>query len=532
MYVDLRSAEDGQLFEADICIIGAGPAGITIARAMAHARFDVCLVESGGFEPDAEVQSLAGGIMPTHPHHLLEIGRNRQFGGSTNSWSGACAPMSACDFAPRPFIDLDGWPYARPALDPYYRQAQRLFEIGPFDYEPSTWADDGFRPLDLDPEKLETRLWQLSPRTNFGRNHREELGRSAHITVLLHATATEIRANDAATLVEGVEIRSLNGRQALVRSRITILACGAIDNARLLLLSRQRCPQGLGNHQDQVGRYFMQHPHIAAASLRFRGSKAWLRDYKDVRHGDLWLRARIGLSEAVMARERVMNPVASLVNRFITDSLTHTQSIGYVTLKRVLLDVQHGRMPANISHGIVTILKDVRGIAIGFLRHLRDQNGAVYVMGEQYPNPESRVTLSMDRDRLGQEKARVDWRLLPIDKHSIRVLIDVIRQDFARLGIAEIVPDEWLTIDDETWPQSLAGGHHHMGTTRMGDDPASSVVDAEARVHGIANLYAAGSSIFPTVGSANPTLTLVATSLKLADHLAAVMAGDRSAAVA
>jgi choline dehydrogenase-like flavoprotein len=532
MFVDLRSAEDGQLFEADVCIIGAGPAGITLARTLAHARFEVCLVESGGFEPDAEVQSLAGGIMATHPHHLLEVSRNRQFGGSTNSWSGACAPMSACDFAARPFVDLDGWPYVRSTLDRYYQQAQRLFEIGPFDYAPSTWTGDGFRPLDLDPETLETRLWQISPRTNFGRTHREELGRSDKITVVLHATATEIRVNDAATRVDAVEIRSLNGRQAEVRSRITILACGAIDNARLLLLSRRRRPRGLGNDRDQVGRYFMQHPHIAAASLRFRGSKSWVRSYKDFRHGDLWLRARIGLSQAVMARERILNPVASLVNRFITDSLTHTQSIGYVTLKRVLLDLRHGRTPANITHGIAVILKDIKGIAIGYLRHLRDQNGAIYVMGEQYPNPESRVTLGQEKDRLGQERVRVDWRLLPIDKHSIRVLVEVIRQDFARLGIAEVMPDEWLTIDDETWPQSLAGGHHHMGTTRMGDDPATSVVDADARVHGIANLYVAGSSIFPTVGSANPTLTLVATSLKLADHLAAVMASDRSAAVA
>lgn len=532
MFVDLRSAADGQLFEADICIIGAGPAGIAIANALAEASLDVCVVESGGLEQNGQAQALADADMVSHPHHPLITGRNRQFGGSTNSWGGACAPMSDIDFAPRPYLDLEGWPFARAALDAHYQRAQGMFEIGPFAYAPSDWAGDSFEPLALDPEKLETRIWHMSPRTNFGRVYRKELDRSIRINVILHATATEILTNDAASHVNEIELRSLDGKRATVRSKAFVLACGGIDNARLLLLSRQRRPNGLGNDHDVVGRYFMQHPHIAAASLRFSGSKSWLRSYKDFRSGDVWLRARIGLREQVMAKEGVTNPVASLVNRFITDSLTHTQSVGYVTLKRVLLDLRHGQLPANFTHEMGTVFKDVRGIALGFLRHLRDQNGAIYVMGEQYPNPESRVTLGREKDRLGQEKASVDWRLLPIDKQSIRVLIEAIRQDFARLGIADVVPDKWLTVDDETWPLSLAGGHHHMGTTRMGEDPARSVVDADARVHGIDNLYIAGSSIFPTVGSANPTLTLVATSLKLADHLVSVMAARLTQAVA
>lgn len=530
MLIDMRSVAKEQIFEADICIIGAGPAGLAIATSLSGQKLTVCLVESGGFEPDRATQALADGIVASHPHQRLMAIRDRQFGGSTNSWGGACAPMSDCDFASRPFIKLEGWPFTRSALDPYYQRAQQMFEIGPFLYAPSDWAGDGFEPLDLDPEKLETRLWQLSPRTNFGRVHRDELVHSKTVTLILHATATEILTNDNASLVEQIEIRTLDGKKARVRSRATVLACGGIDNARLLLLSRQRRPQGLGNDRDLVGRYFMQHPHIAAASLHFHQSKAWLQNYKDFKKNTVWLRARIGLSEQIMRQRLALNPVASLVNRYISDSLTHTQSIGYVTLKRVLLDFKNGRrLPANFAHEATTILKDIKGISIGALRHLRGQNGAIYVMGEQFPNADSRVTLSAKKDGLGQKKARIDWRLLPIDKHSIRVLIDVMRQDFNRLGIGEIIPDEWLTIDDHSWPQSLAGGHHHMGTTRMGDDPANSVVDADARIHGIQNLFVAGSSIFPTVGSANPTLTLVATSLKLADHLALVMSGENKA---
>ena len=317
----------------------------------------------------------------------------------------------------------------------------------------------------------------------------------------------------------GVDVRSLNGRKLTVNARILVLAAGAIDNARLLLLSRTQSPAGLGNDHDLVGRYFMQHPHVSAASLQFSGSKHWIRSYKDFRRDKLWLRARIGLSITAQKDLQVLNPVASVITRYIADSLTHAQSLGYVSMKRILLDLQHRRLPSNFSSEAMHILRDAKGIFLGFLRHLRHQDGALYIMGEQFPNPESRVTLGTDRDELGLEKVRVDWRLLPIDKQSILTLILQIKEAFNHLGIGDVIPDEWLTIDDHTWPISLAGGHHHMGTTRMSTSPRKGVVDADAKVHGIDNLYVAGSSIFPTVGCANPTLTLVATSLRLADHL-------------
>jgi choline dehydrogenase-like flavoprotein len=220
-----------------------------------------------------------------------------------------------------------------------------------------------------------------------------------------------------------------------------------------------------------------------------------------------------------------------VINRYIADSLTHTQSIGYVSMKRILLDLKRGQLPANFTTEFMRILSDTRGIVAGFLRHLRDQDGALYIMSEQFPNPESRVTLSTEKDRLGLEKVKVDWRLQPIDKRSILVLVEEIRTEFQRLGLCDVVPDKWLTLDDHTWPISLAGGHHHMGTTRMSASPNEGVVDADAKVHGIENLYVAGSSIFPTVGSANPTLTLMATSLKLADQLRMRVLKEQEAAI-
>ena len=519
MFVDLRVLDDEPVFDADICILGAGPAGIAIANEFNGTTMRVFLVESGGLKADARNQDLADGEMISHPDHNLRTSRDRQFGGSTNSWAGACAPMSRCVFEPRPWINLEGWPFSRRDLEACYERAQKMLGLGAYCYEPDHWAGDDLRFLDLDPEKLENRIWQLSPRMNFGKVYKAPFASSKTITVLLNATASEILTDDQASVVEGVEVRTLDGKSATIRARLVVLACGAIDNARLLLLSRRNAPAGLGNGHDLVGRYFMQHPHVSAASLCTTGSKTWAKGYKDFKSGELWLRTRIGLSEDAQRQHRCLNPVASLVNRYIADSLTHSQSIGYVSLKRVLLDIQHGRLPVNAASEMAKIVKDIKGIGIGLLRHLRNQNGALYIMSEQVPNPDSRVTLSRQLDPLCLEKARVDWRLLPIDKQSILALIHEIRSEFKRLGIGDVRPDDWLTLDDHTWPDSLAGGHHHMGTTRMSETSRKGVVDADARVHGTKNLYVAGSSIFPTVGCANPTLTLVATSLKLADHL-------------
>lgn len=533
MFVDLQRLEDEQEFEADICIVGAGPAGISIANRFIDTRLQIIVIESGDLNPRPDVQDLADCEISGQTQRSLKASRDRQFGGSSNSWGGACAPMSVSDFNPRPWVDLIGWPYTQQELEPYYQDAQALFDLGPFDYDPERWSSNQVNFLRFDKTRLENRIWQLGSRKNFGLASLQPFRSSANLTVLLNATATDIRANQSASHVSSIEVRSLDGMKAIIRARIFVLACGGIDNARLLLVSCRHSPTGLGNKHDLVGRYFMQHPHVSAASLRFIGSKRWIKNYKDFKGGGIWLRSRIGLTEAAQEEHRVLNAVASLINRYIADSLTHTQSIGYVTIKRVVLDLQHGRLPANLTSELRKIIGDTKGIFLGLLRHLQSQDGALYFMSEQFPNPDSRVRLSHNSDRLDMPKALVDWRLMPIDKHSILALVQEIQREFKRLGIGELVPDEWLVMDDHTWPDSLFGGHHHMGTTRMSDSPNSGVVDPNARVHGVDNLYVAGSSIFPTAGCANPTLTLVATSLRLADHLLEIgLKQDRPAAVA
>ena len=192
-------------------------------------------------------------------------------------------------------MSLEGWPFSKDDLDPYYARARNLLNLGPFSVETTSASGHGPDLLALDSDRLETRTWQLSPRTNFGEAYEEAFRSSSTITVLLNATATEIKTNQEASVVEGVSVQALDGKRGLIKARFIVLACGGVDNARLLLLSRHHMPCGLGNGHDLVGRHFMQHPHVSAAAVHYAGSKNWIKGYKEFKHDGRWYRHRIGL---------------------------------------------------------------------------------------------------------------------------------------------------------------------------------------------------------------------------------------------
>jgi choline dehydrogenase-like flavoprotein len=144
----------------------------------------------------------------------------------------------------------------------------------------------------------------------------------------------------------------------------------------------------------------------------------------------------------------------------------------------------------------------------------------MFTRQEQAPNPESRIVLSAENDELGMPRANLRWKFTPIDKRSMRVYYELLGREMGRAGLGRVQIMDWLLDGDDTaWPNHLSGGWHHMGTARMHEDPRQGVVDANCRVHGIANLFVAGGAVYPTGGAVNPTLTVVAMALRLSDHL-------------
>lgn len=513
MLRDARQLDDATTIECDLCIIGAGAAGITLARSFAGGPLRVCLLESGGLEYEPAIQDLYRGQNVGLPYFDLDICRLRFFGGSTNHWAGRCRPLDELDFAPRPWVPLSGWPIDKAALDPFYQEAQKLCQLSTYDYTPERWLDPGEAVLPFDPAKVVSRVWQFSPPTFFGEVYRAELEAAANLDVLLHASVVEIAAGEDRAAVQSVGFATLAGQRGTVRARSYVLACGGLENPRLLLAS------GLGNQHDMVGRCFMEHPHMNAARALV-GDPAVLAFYiRGHRSGELEVVGCLNQSPARQEAQQLLN----FDSLFTVDNIGES---GYAALRRIWNSAERGAWPDDLASDLWAALIDLDDTAAGLMgrfgiREYSADNASfrMWCSAEQVPNPDSRVRLGTERDALGMPRIELDWRLSELDKRSLRAGHEAIAEELGRTGLGRLQIDDWLMADLTSWAPALDGGHHHMGTTRMSADPTHGVVDADCRVHGIANFYVAGGSVFATSGSANPTLTIVALALRLARHL-------------
>lgn len=470
MHVDAELVKDKSAFATDVCIVGAGAAGITIAKAFKNSRIEVMLLESGGLEYEHETQSLYEGEITGLPYRPLTAARLRYFGGTTGHWSGWCAPLDPIDFAQRDWIPHSGWPISYGDLEPWYRRAQDICQLGPFEYQAEYWEEkSALRRLQLSPDTVSTKILQFSPPTRFGSVYRQEITDSANISLCTHANITNIQTNATASHVTGIEASTLGHKKIAVRAKQYVLAMGGMENPRVLLLSNDVIPQGLGNQNGLVGRYFMEHPAIETSSMMLSDERTVeFHFYRDERS----FLPLFGITPAAQKAKQIGNYSSILWSRKVMEG----------------------------SRGGTIFPMDARI--------------------EQVPNPNSRITLDADKkDALGQPKIRFHWQLSEFDKRTIRVAEQLIANQLGRLQIGRLQMPDWLVAEDNAWPSVLRGPCHHMGTTRMSVSPKAGVVNADCRVHGIDNLYIAGSSVFPTAGTANPTMTIVALASRLASHL-------------
>ena len=270
MLDDARRIPDGTRVEADICVVGSGPAGMSLALELMGSGHRLCMLEAGGERPDRATQSLFDGEASFYPENELQESRLACLGGTTRVWAGWCRPLDAAAFEPRSWVDEDGWPFGREELDPFYERAQALCGLGWFDDEVSRGRPEAAKPLPLPADLVETRLFQMSPPTRFGREYRRAVRDAPDVRVLLRAVCTEL-VPDAAGRIATLRAATLEGGAFEVTARFYVLAAGGIENPRLLLLSDRARPGGLGNERDLVGRYYMDHPYVTAGRLSLHG---------------------------------------------------------------------------------------------------------------------------------------------------------------------------------------------------------------------------------------------------------------------
>lgn len=502
-----------------VCVVGAGPAGITLALNLDAAGVPTCLIESGGLDVEHRIQVQGRGEIAGRPLAPLDECRVRAFGGTLrhsritgDGW--AARPLDDIDFEPGPGTGSIGWPFGRSVLQPYYERAAATCGLRSQAQAEEWWtAHASKEALSLTEGRLAPAVFQ------FTRNPLTEawpiLSTSPSVRVLLHTRLVDLEVDPDGRVVRVVAVR---GRREPVhiRPRVVVLAAGGIENARLLLTANGR--RGLGNEHDLVGRYFAERLSFHAGHLEpAAGSVVPELDLLH-RPPDHAVGGGLRVSESAQRLLGLTNCAFFLMPR--PAAVTQPGLRALSTLRKSL-----ARRPlvgvAGQAGRALTAGPALADLTVGRFGLPRPQTLLLRAQGEPTPDRESRVTLAAACDDLGVPLAKVTWRVHPGDLELIRASASLIGEAVRDRGLGRLV---WSAEPERTL---LEGNHHHLGATRMHRDPRHGVVDAAGRVHSLRNLYVTGSSVFPRYGAANPTLTIIALAHRLADHLIAEFTAGR-----
>lgn len=549
----IQDADDfvrGAVVRGDICIVGGGPAGITLALQLAGTGKSILLLESGGLAAADATQALnEGEVADAALHSPPDRYRQRCLGGGTSIWGGRCAPFDPVDFEARPWIAYSGWPISYADVERFYPAANALVEAGAFEYDARLAVPGGMRPVieGFVPQHFDLNgIERFSCPTNFGDRYRRRLEQAANVRILLHATVTRLLSSNDGSRIEALSVSNSRDIGFRIEAELVVLAAGGMEVPRLLLNSDDVHVNGIGNTNDMVGRFYMSHVAGTVGSLRIDrpGGSVW-HGY-DVAADGTYCRRRLTLRPDVQRQRGLGNLIFRLHHPRITDPEHRTGPLSAIYLAQRFISYEYAKRLVSdtpptfgtwLRHGVNAALDSpstVRFLA-HFLRHrtlaarkfpsiiIRPRTNlfSLDFHAEQEPNPDSRITLAEARDRFGNRQLRVDWRYSAKDVETVARGFDLLAGDLAdqRIGTLTLAQNDR---DFETViRRDGAYGGHHIGTARMGASAAGGVVDSNGKVFGVNNLYIAGSAVFPTSSQANPTLTIVATALRLANHLAA-----------
>lgn len=497
MIVDLNKIEDDPFHakKFDVCICGAGVAGITLALNLSR-RLNVVLLEGGGTEVSVHSQSLYQGDSVGQEYTPLSTSRLRFLGGTSNHWGGWCRPLDSHDFLPRNTVQHSGWPIRRSDLDPYLKQAESMLDLSD--------SDDWNAPGDSVGEKIGATSYFnrfnfkfSNPPTRFGEKYAKELESRSNVVCYLNANVTEYHQAANSPRIDHVAVRKYAGQSFSVRAHFYVLAAGGIENPRILLNSDRLAEAGLGNHRGLVGRFFTEHLHARAGAFI-------LEDHVRESFEDNWFEGSF--------KKRLEGLICE--SRWTSEWFRKTRKN-----RSPCISYAHRQFYSPTPE-----LMETDGILNFGLRFLPDEpgsertvDGSLYIASEQASNPLSRITSTSEVDRFGMRKVKLDWQLSTIDLRTIQRAVFRFGQTLADLNLGRVRVADWLRADSPRF--SGEGGGHHMCTTRMGENPGEGVVDRHHKVFGTENLYVAGSSVFSSAGHANPTFTIVQMTLRLADHI-------------
>jgi choline dehydrogenase-like flavoprotein len=522
MLLDLEKSKAPPNLDCDICIIGGGAVGLMIATQLARVDRRVVLLEAGGVGLEQRSQDAHRGTSVGHPFKHLES-RYRVLGGTTTFWGGQVIPFGQIVWDHRPWIANHRWPFERTTLDPYYLDAYKLLGLGDVELsDASVWRLLGSEPPELSDE-LELVLTRWVPVRNFARLFRKEIEISERLTVVVHANVTHFALDETNRRISEVHSRTLAGNQLVVRSQSTVLACGTIEIARLLLQPLTGDKRAPWHDNHWVGRGFLDHLDSIAGQVKIIDWSAFHRLFDSIYIGGFKYYPKIRLSRVTQRQEQLVDIAAQFV--FHTKYTEHLENI-----KMFVRSIFDGRLPDDfwaVPGHMLSVSKIALPLAARYVRYHRsfkprDARVELALFSEQIPHADSRIRLGTELDALGMRRVEVDWKINGQELRTFNAFARRIRDTFASRRLALITLDPDLEGEDPAFFTRVADASHQMSTARIGLTARDGVVDANLRVHGTENLYVAGAAVFPTTGFANPTLTAIALGLRLCKHLTAI----------
>lgn len=552
MIEDARLIPAGTRIEADLCIVGGGAAAISLALEYIKSGLQTIVLPGGGPNQTASAIDLyRGKVNPKGSHEPLEENRLRMWGGTTTVWGGRCIAFDPVDFEARPWVADSGWPISLEELKDHLSRASELSEAGDADFDarsvfPNTQAEiiKGFDDKDFATWPLER--WSIP--TDYSKRYRAELESAPNVRVLLHAHAIHLQMDSSGTSLESVKAACSLNQTFQIHARNTVLACGALENARLLLAARDVLSSGIGNERDLVGRYYQSHRFgVCGYAILKEPSKDFIYDFEKDDSG-VYCRRRFWLTPQAQEKHQVGNVVGFFFRNVSGSSEHRNAMVSTVLLAKMILggaskgprrlfQILKDQRRELVSH-LSIILKDGLSIfsqvaAIAYTRYFQKRRlpmvlppkkmnrFPLFYQTEHAPDRDSRVVLDESSvDDFGMPRLEARIKFSEIDHRTVTTFVTLFKERLEKSGLGTF----HLTDDEKEFlahpeRQEFNSNSHNIGTTRMSESPEKGVVDVNCKIHGVDNLYIAGSSVFPTSGHANPTLMIIALALRLADHL-------------
>jgi len=514
MIRDLLREKPSPDYRPQICIVGAGAAGICLAVELSKRGKNVMVLEGGGRDIEDAAQEPYRSEVVGHEHRGIHTGRFRVHGGTTTRWGGQVYELNSEDFERRDWITGSGWPLSHSDLEPFYRRALDFEGLGSVARnDANVWKALGL-PEPSFPE-LQSYLTRWCPEPNFARLHARTLETADNLQVWLHANAVELLLENET--VRALRVRTQQGTEIILQADHFVFCMGTIECVRFFLQPR---PGDLPwNRSGLLGRHFQDHVDANAARVIPRNRRQFAELFDNIFLRGFKYHPKLRLSPAVQRRARILNCAATMsFSSNVDEALAATKTTAKHLFRGRFAELNATDILRSARHAPLL----VRQAARYALRH-RVYNPAsaeirLRVHCEQRPDSDSSITLSTQRDSLGLLRARLDWRISDLELETIRTFAGTAANSLAR--VAEIEPDPTLINIDSSFLERCDDSNHHMGGMRMAASPAEGIVTPDLLLHGTRNVYVCSGAVFPTSGFSNPTHTVLALAMRLADRLA------------